>query len=144
MLKLFKKGETICDMFCGIGPLAIQAALQNLNVMANDLNPNCYKYLLQNMHLNKINTNTLIPYNMDARAFLNAMIDLPSSNNKQYLFNNTPSKCVFQHIYMNLPGDAISFCDVFTGFLLKADPTIWNLTNLPLVHVYTFSLGDTC
>lgn len=23
MLKMFKAGETVCDMFCGIGPLAV-------------------------------------------------------------------------------------------------------------------------
>jgi len=44
---------------------------------------------------------------------------------------------------MNLPGDAISFLDVFNGFIKKANPKIWNITNLPIIHVYTFESGET-
>jgi len=44
---------------------------------------------------------------------------------------------------MNLPGDAILFLDVFNGFLKKADCNIWNTTNLPMIHVYTFESGET-
>jgi len=54
MLKKFKKGETLCDMFCGVGPLAIRAAKMGVKVLANDLNPDCYKYLLQNINKNKV------------------------------------------------------------------------------------------
>lgn len=110
--------------------------------MANDLNPDCYKYLVKNMAANRLKSDMITPYNMDARQFLNHMIDLPTHNHGHYLFG-AKEKCLFQHVYMNLPGDAVSFCDVFTGFLLKADQTIWNSANLPLVHVYTFSLGET-
>ncbi len=45
MLAKFKEGETLCDMFCGVGPLAIRAARKGLKVIANDLNPECYLYL---------------------------------------------------------------------------------------------------
>lgn len=45
MLKKFKPGDTLCDMFCGVGPLAVRAAQKGVYVLANDLNPECYKYL---------------------------------------------------------------------------------------------------
>jgi tRNA G37 N-methylase Trm5 len=32
-------------MFCGIGPLAVQAGLKGNYVIANDLNPDCFRYL---------------------------------------------------------------------------------------------------
>ena len=44
---------------------------------------------------------------------------------------------------MNLPGDAVLFLDVFNGFLLKADGQLWHKDNLPMIHVYTFSPGES-
>jgi tRNA (guanine37-N1)-methyltransferase len=44
--KILKPGDVLCDMFCGIGPLAVKAAVrQKIKVIANDLNPACYDYL---------------------------------------------------------------------------------------------------
>ena len=55
LIKRFHKGEVLCDMFCGIGPLAIKAAKHaGLRVLANDLNPECYKYLRTNIIKNKV------------------------------------------------------------------------------------------
>jgi tRNA (guanine37-N1)-methyltransferase len=43
---ILKEGEVLCDMFCGIGPLAVKAAVKKkIKVIANDLNPACYEYL---------------------------------------------------------------------------------------------------
>lgn len=43
---ILKEGEVLCDMFCGIGPLAVKAAFKKkVKVIANDLNPACYHYL---------------------------------------------------------------------------------------------------
>jgi tRNA (guanine37-N1)-methyltransferase len=37
-------------MFCGIGPLAVKAAAKKqIKVIANDLNPDCFKYLKENI-----------------------------------------------------------------------------------------------
>ena len=43
------KGETVMDMFCGIGPLCLRAADQGCFAIANDLNPACYDYLMKNV-----------------------------------------------------------------------------------------------
>jgi tRNA (guanine37-N1)-methyltransferase len=44
--KILKEGDVLCDMFCGIGPLAVKAAVKKrIKVIANDLNPACYEYL---------------------------------------------------------------------------------------------------
>jgi tRNA (guanine37-N1)-methyltransferase len=43
---IFNKGEVLCDMFCGIGPLAVKSAVKRqMKVLANDLNPACFEYL---------------------------------------------------------------------------------------------------
>ena len=44
---------------------------------------------------------------------------------------------------MNLPADALEFLDVFKGLMREADPAIWNADNLPMIHVYGFSNGET-
>ena len=44
--KILQKGEVLCDMFCGIGPLAVKSAVKKgIRVLANDLNPACYEFL---------------------------------------------------------------------------------------------------
>ena len=47
-------GEVLCDMMCGIGPFAIPAAKRRVHVYANDLNPDCFRYLRENATLNKV------------------------------------------------------------------------------------------
>ena len=54
LLKDFSKNETILDLFCGVGPLSVRAAKKGCNVIANDLNPICYEYLVKNCVANKI------------------------------------------------------------------------------------------
>jgi len=132
MLDLLPKGITLCDMFCGVGPLAIRAAKErNCKVLANDLNPDCFVYLKKNIDLNKVGKK-VIPFNMDARAFVRKIV---YEDNKEI-----PKDFLhFDHVYMNLPVDAVEFLDVFCGLFEKADKNIWNYDNLPIIHVYAFT-----
>lgn len=57
MIKTFlNKEEILCDMMCGIGPLAVKAAVKNpkLKIVCNDLNPEGIKYCKENIKLNKV------------------------------------------------------------------------------------------
>lgn len=49
-----KPGQCLADIFCGCGPLAVRAARKGLFVIANDLNPYGYEYLVHNAKLNKV------------------------------------------------------------------------------------------
>lgn len=71
-----KDGHVLCDMFCGVGPLAVKAAVKRpkLRVIANDLNPEGVECLKKNIKLNKV-TNRVVPFNMDARAFVRMLVD---------------------------------------------------------------------
>jgi len=72
--EFLKPEETLVDMFCGIGPMAIKAAKAGVRVLANDLNPDCYHYLRKNIATNKV-ADYVIPYCMDARAFMAHVVD---------------------------------------------------------------------
>jgi tRNA (guanine37-N1)-methyltransferase len=135
MLKLLNDTDTLCDMFCGIGPLSVRAAKKGCYVLANDLNPDCYHYLNINAKINKVQKK-INTFNMDAREFLIKM----ASNGPD--LNLEPQFRYFNHIYMNLPTDAVEFLDVFRGFLHYANKDTWTINNLPMVHVYGFESGE--
>eukprot|EP00262_Sarcandra_glabra_P006605 TRINITY_DN1895_c0_g1_i1.p1 TRINITY_DN1895_c0_g1~~TRINITY_DN1895_c0_g1_i1.p1 ORF type:complete len:420 (+),score=80.62 TRINITY_DN1895_c0_g1_i1:403-1662(+) len=76
LVSQFQAGETICDMFAGIGPFAIPAAQKGCIVYANDLNPNSIHYLKVNAEINKVE-DYVCAYNMDARAFMRCLMEVP-------------------------------------------------------------------
>ncbi|KAL6509664.1 hypothetical protein OROGR_022974 [Orobanche gracilis] len=78
LISKFAAGDTICDMFAGIGPFAIPAAQKGCQVYANDLNPDSIKYLKINAEINKV-SNLVRAYNVDAREFISTLIQAPSS-----------------------------------------------------------------
>ncbi|GKV06543.1 hypothetical protein SLEP1_g18423 [Rubroshorea leprosula] len=80
LVSLFQPGETICDMFAGIGPFAIPAAQKGCFVYANDLNPDSVRYLKINAKINKVD-DRVYAYNMDARKFVSQLMAAPLSEN---------------------------------------------------------------
>lgn len=61
-------------MFCGIGPLAVKAAVKKkIKVVCNDLNPVGIEYCKQNIKLNKVEK-LVVPFNMDAREFVRMVV----------------------------------------------------------------------
>lgn len=77
LVSQFQAGETICDMFAGIGPFAIPAAQKGCQVYANDLNPDSIHYLKINAEINKVNDH-VCAYNMDARKFVSQLMAVPT------------------------------------------------------------------
>jgi len=118
------KKTIVADLMCGIGPFAIPLAMGGLVVHANDLNPASYEYLLKNSQQNKC-TSKLIPYNLDARAFV---LDLVEND------------IGFDHAPMNLPQTATDFLDIFIGLKTRyKDSTNYRV---PRIHVYAFATAD--
>ncbi|KZV27695.1 tRNA (guanine(37)-N1)-methyltransferase 1-like [Dorcoceras hygrometricum] len=54
LLSCFTCNDVVCDVFAGVGPIAISAAKVVKHVYANDLNPSAVDYLERNCVLNKI------------------------------------------------------------------------------------------
>jgi tRNA (guanine37-N1)-methyltransferase len=52
-----REGETVLDMFAGVGPFAVQIAKthKNVRVYSVDVNPYAIEYLKKNIRLNRVN-----------------------------------------------------------------------------------------
>ncbi|KAJ3204231.1 tRNA(m(1)G37)methyltransferase [Entophlyctis luteolus] len=75
LVAMFKHGEAVCDVMAGVGPFALPAAKnRGCLVFANDLNPESFKWLGENIALNKL-SHLVRPYNMDGRDFIWKSLD---------------------------------------------------------------------
>ena len=90
---LVQKGETVVDLFAGVGPFSVLIAKNNPNVKvyAVDINPEAINYLKRNIRLNRVE-NRVIPILGDARQVIeNRLLG------------------VADRVIMNLPEKAIEF-----------------------------------
>lgn len=131
VVQLVKRGDSVFDVFAGVGPFAVPAARSGANVFANDLNPESYKWLQHNCKLNKVDSKVKT-FNLDGRAFIQETV-------KQELPALLKQK-ISVHVVMNLPALALEFLDAFRG-LLHQEPHCDD--NLPTVHCYGFSKEDS-
>jgi tRNA (guanine37-N1)-methyltransferase len=69
---LVHEGETVIDMFAGVGPFAILIAkkVKNVKVYAVDANPDAVEFLKKNIRLNRVE-NKVIPIMGDANEVVN-------------------------------------------------------------------------
>ncbi|XP_045801433.1 tRNA (guanine(37)-N1)-methyltransferase 1 isoform X1 [Trifolium pratense] len=126
LLSGFTRNDVVCDVFSGVGPLAISAAKIVKRVYANDLNPYAVEYLERNSVLNKLERKIKV-FNMDGRRFIKAM------------FASDKAHSITQ-VVMNLPNDAAEFLDAFRG-IYKDRPKDGEFT-FPMIHVYGFSKAE--
>ncbi|XP_014505695.1 tRNA (guanine(37)-N1)-methyltransferase 1 isoform X3 [Vigna radiata var. radiata] len=89
LVSMFQAGETICDMFAGIGPFAIPAAQKGCIVYANDLNPDSIHYLRINAKINKVD-DRIYAFNMDARKFVSQLMEVPNTEATSQLSSEVP------------------------------------------------------
>lgn len=130
VVDLVKRGDTVFDVFAGVGPFAVPAARSGANVLANDLNPESYRWLQHNCKLNKVESRVRT-FNLDGRAFIRDAV-------RQELPALMEGKAGV-HVVMNLPALALDFLDAFRG-LLDREPS--GEENLPTVHCYGFTKDD--
>ncbi|XP_022632674.1 tRNA (guanine(37)-N1)-methyltransferase 1 isoform X2 [Vigna radiata var. radiata] len=123
LLSGFTRKDVVCDVFSGVGPLAISAARIVKRVFANDLNPYAVEYLERNSVLNKLEKKIKV-FNMDGRRFIKS------------LYASDVSQSITQ-VVMNLPSEAAEFLDAFRG-IYKNRPKDGEYT-FPMIHVYGFS-----
>lgn len=135
----FSAGQVVVDAFCGVGPFVIPAAKADCTVYANDLNPESYKSLVENVQLNKVGEKVVECANEDGREFIRRIV--------------ARERVVADHFVMNLPDSALSFLDSFQGVFPAdlyesqpaavaedAEPQSKRLKRhpLPYIHCYCF------
>ncbi|KAL5228601.1 hypothetical protein ABZP36_016866 [Zizania latifolia] len=123
---VFRNSDVVCDVFSGVGPIAISAAKKVKYVYANDLNPTAVEYLERNIVLNKLERKIEV-FNMDARRFISSIYS------SQHVHPVT-------QVVMNLPNDAAEFLDVFRGISRNNQPGLPCV--MPKIHVYGFSKAE--
>lgn len=123
LVNRFKSSDVVCDVFSGVGPLAIAASKKVNHVYANDLNPSAVEYLERNTVLNKLEKKISVS-NMDGRRFIDSM------------FTSKNAFSITQ-VVMNLPKDAVEYLDTFRGLFRKRSRT--SDMPMPMIHVYGFS-----
>ena len=90
-----KPGEKILDMFAGVGPFSILIAKTqpSSELTAIELNPDAYKYLVENIRLNRVE-DRVKPVLGDAREILKDVSE------------------EFDRVIMDLPHSSINFLDI--------------------------------
>ncbi|CAA7025271.1 unnamed protein product [Microthlaspi erraticum] len=119
----FDHNDVVCDVFAGVGPIALAAARVVKRVYANDLNPHAVEFMDQNRIVNKLEKRIEI-FNMDGRRFITSM------------FSSEKGRKITQ-VVMNLPKDAAESLDAFQGVYngRQRDQGL----SFPTIHVYGFS-----
>ena len=110
---LIEEGETVIDLFAGVGPFAIQIAKthENVEVYAIDVNPNAVEFLKRNIRLNRVE-GKVHPILGDAKQVVEERLS-----------------GVADRVIMNLPEKAIEFVEA-------ACTTIKSTGSI--VHFYSF------
>ncbi|HJW66051.1 MAG TPA: class I SAM-dependent methyltransferase family protein, partial [Candidatus Bathyarchaeia archaeon] len=110
---LVQSGETVVDLFAGVGPFSVLIAKshRDIKVYAVDLNPDAVELLRTNIRLNRVE-NRLLPILGDARRVVEEKLE-----------------GIADRVIMNLPEKAIEFIDVACK-ALKAEGG--------MVHFYGF------
>jgi tRNA (guanine37-N1)-methyltransferase len=110
---IVQKGETVVDLFAGVGPFSVLIAKKNVEakVYAVDINPEAIEFLKRNIRLNRVE-NRVIPIQGNARQAV-----------EERLLG------VADRVIMNLPEKALEFVDAACKAVKPAGGT---------VHYYAF------
>lgn len=130
MITFLTPSDVLYDVFAGVGPFAIPAARKKIQVFANDLNPESYKWLQKNATINKLKDN-FKAFNMDGRDFLKKIV------RDDILARRAQNLSGSEHIIMNLPASAIEFLDILSDWFTQEELKKVYLKS-PIFHVYCF------
>ena len=139
---MLERGDIVIDVFAGVGPYALPAAKKRCIVYANDLNPDCFKALVENGRRNNVGSQLHV-FNMDGRDFLRQIIPkLVEESLMKPCSNSTGPVTICSHVIMHLPGMAVLFLDALCGLFLSVPHNRRDTITLPTVHCYCFTQSE--
>ncbi|KAH9065684.1 Met-10+ like-protein-domain-containing protein [Lactarius vividus] len=165
LVNMFQPDELVADVFAGVGPFALPAAKKGCAVLANDLNPESYKYLNVNIRDNNVSDRVRASC-VDGREFirhaprwiaadpLHGYAGPPLSQSQRRAQARQQSRGFplppqpsprkrISHFVMNLPDSAITFLDAFRGIFAPPSGSVIDLQALydvmPVVHCHCFT-----
>ncbi|OAG29356.1 tRNA (guanine37-N1)-methyltransferase [Nematocida sp. ERTm5] len=139
--KEIHKNQTVCDMFCGVGPFSILALYKGAEVWANDLNPASVANFKESIILNRKALgleevesaiwneeleDRVHLYNLDAYEFLKEATETRKKMNVSSRFN---------HYILNLPELTLTFIKHFAALEKNTQP---HKSGHATVHAYFF------
>lgn len=159
LVQLFKPEDVVADVFAGVGPFALPAAKKGCGVIANDLNPESYKYLIENIENNKvqkavrasaedgrdfIRTSALRVFNNPFPGFVPRVSKTTKKKQDreqqgpQRTIPRPPTRQHISHFVMNLPDSAIEFLGTFRGIF--STPELRGFYDImPMIHCHCFT-----
>jgi len=137
IVKLMGSKSVLFDACAGVGPFTIPAG-KVCKVYSNDLNPESFKWLVENVKTNKKASDNITCYNLDARDFIKTVVKSKIID----IWKDDKETIEDIHIVMNLPALAITFIDVFRGLFKDFSHLRDSVRILPKVHVYAFSKSE--
>lgn len=138
IIKLLSPKSVLFDGCAGVGPFTVPSG-KVCKVFSNDLNPESFKWLVENVRTNKKASENIECFNMDAREFIRNVMKKKLSE----IWSDNIEKVENVHVVMNLPALAITFIDVFQGLFTDCKHLRDKAKILPKVHVYGFSKSET-
>lgn len=153
LITSFNPGEIVCDVMAGVGPFAVPAGKKSCLVFANDLNPESFKYLNQNVEANKVDV-FVKTLNLDGKEFIKQSPRIISEFQKKFPSIKYPTRVLHSgskgkksiehsadqpnkkrtsnldvplfasHYVMNLPDSAITFVHSYRGLYANAFETM--------------------
>lgn len=148
IVEALRPADLVLDVCAGVGPFAVPAMMMGCAVYANDINPECVKWMQVNMTRNqrKKSRRECHIFNLDGREFLRN-IALPRIDSYQQEMSAGTAGCTASVnskivIVMNLPGLALTFLDVVTDWLSVNSEEKQTWTVPVHIHCYTFTRAD--
>lgn len=139
LVELMNHNDVMYDMFAGVGPFAIPAARRkHIDIIANDLNPESYRWLCENVVLNR-QQQRITTHNLDAVDFLTGPVraDLVRRIDSHQEDAELGMDPLHAHFVMNLPETADRFLCHFNGLLRNESwPRLQHV--IFTVHLYVF------
>ena len=134
-----RKGmDVLYDVFAGVGPFSVPSA-KKCKVLANDLNPESFKWLQINVNKNKVQER-MTCYNLDGREFIRTIIREDILKEWQDFDSGEDARCKEFHVVMNLPALAPEFLDSFQAWMEPNRKEVQEIKEftLPIIHCHCF------